>query len=61
MVRGVYAGRYFAISLGEDPIQKYWLLRQKAAIFDVPEKPLIYLDLMQLYEKSIKQLEKFQQ
>ena len=40
MVRGVYAGRYFAISLGEDPIQKYWLLRQKAAIFDVPEKPI---------------------
>ncbi len=40
MVRGVYAGRYFAMSLGEDPIQKYWLLRQKAAIFDVPEKPV---------------------
>jgi len=40
MVRGVYAGRYFAMSLGEDPIQKYWLLRQKAAIFDVPEKPI---------------------
>jgi aminomethyltransferase len=40
MVRGVYAGRYFAISLGEDPIQKYWLLRQKAAMFDVPEKPI---------------------
>ena len=40
MVRGVYAGRYFAISLGEDPVQKYWLLRQKAAMFDVPEKPI---------------------
>ena len=40
MVRGVYAGRYFAMSLGEDPIQKYWLFRQKAAIFDVPEKPI---------------------
>ena len=40
MIRGVYAGRYFAISLGEDPIKKYWLLRQKAAIFDVPEKPI---------------------
>ena len=40
MVRGVYAGRYFPMSLGEDPIQKYWLLRQKALIFDVPEKPI---------------------
>tara|TARA_Y100001936_G_scaffold48196_1_gene46889 strand:- start:460 stop:1635 length:1176 start_codon:yes stop_codon:yes gene_type:complete len=40
MVRGVYAGRYFAISMGEDAIKKYWLLRQKALIFDVPEKPI---------------------
>ena len=27
MVRGVYAGRYFAISLNEDYIEKYWLNR----------------------------------
>ncbi len=40
MVRGVYAGRYFPMTVGEDPIQKYWLLRQKAVIFDVPEKPI---------------------
>ena len=40
MVRGVYAGRYFPMSIGEDPIKKYWLLRQKALIFDVPEKPI---------------------
>ena len=40
MVRGVYAGRYFPMSIGEDPIEKYWLLRQKALIFDVPEKPI---------------------
>ena len=40
MVRGVYAGRYFPMSVGEDPIKKYWLLRQKAVIFDVPEKPI---------------------
>ena len=32
MIRGVYAGRYFPIYLGEDPIQKYWTLRQKALI-----------------------------
>ena len=40
MVRGVYAGRYFSIFTGEDPIEKYWLLRQKALLFDVPEKPV---------------------
>ena len=40
MVRGVYAGRYFPIFMGEDFIDKYWCLRQKALIFDVPEKPV---------------------
>ena len=40
MVRGVYAGRFFTICNGEDPIQKYWTLRRKALIFDVPEKPV---------------------
>jgi aminomethyltransferase len=40
MVRGVYAGRYLAIYMGEDPVEKYWTLRQKAVIFDVPEKPV---------------------
>jgi glycine cleavage system aminomethyltransferase T len=37
MVRGVYAGRYFPIFVGEDWTEKYWTLRQKALIFDVPE------------------------
>ncbi|MBX2839346.1 MAG: aminomethyltransferase family protein [Gammaproteobacteria bacterium] len=40
MIRGVYAGRYLAIYMGEDPIEKYWTLRRKALIFDVPEKPV---------------------
>ena len=40
MIRGVYANRFQAVYLGEDPIQKYWTLRQKALIFDVPEKPI---------------------
>ena len=40
MIRGVYAGRYFPIFLGEDPIENYWLLRQKALLFDTPEKPV---------------------
>ena len=40
MVRGVYADRFFAIYNGEDPVQKYWTLRRKALIYDVPEKPV---------------------
>ena len=40
MIRGVYAGRYHAIYNGEDVLQKYWTLRKKALIYDVPEKPI---------------------
>ena len=40
IVRGVYAGRFFPVYNGNDPIEEYWLLRRKAAIFDVPEKPV---------------------
>ena len=40
MVRGVYAGRFFAIYNGEDPVRKYWTLRRKALTYDVPEKPV---------------------
>ncbi len=40
MVRGVYAGRFFTIYNGEDAVQKYWTLRRKALIYDVPEKPV---------------------
>ena len=37
---GVYANRFFAVYSGEDFLSKYWLLRRKALIFDVPEKPI---------------------
>ena len=40
VIRGIYAERYFPISVDENIIEKYWLLRQKAALFDVPEKPI---------------------
>ena len=40
MIRGIYAGRFFTIYDGEDPLQKYWTLRRKALIYDVPEKPV---------------------
>ncbi len=28
MIRGVYAGRYFPIFIGENYLDKYWCLRQ---------------------------------
>jgi glycine cleavage system aminomethyltransferase T len=40
MVRGVYTNRFLAVYNGEDPIEKYWTLRTRAAMFDVPEKPI---------------------
>ena len=40
MIRGVYAGRYFTIYNGEDVLQKYWTLRTRALMYDVPEKPI---------------------
>lgn len=40
MGRGVYAGRHFPIIMGEDRIEKYWCLRRKALIFDLPEQPI---------------------
>ena len=40
MGRGVYANRYLAIYMGEDAVEKYWTLRRKALVFDVPEKPI---------------------
>ena len=39
-VFGVYAGRLYPLTLGADPVEDYWHLRSKAALFDVPERPL---------------------
>ena len=40
MVRGVYAGRFYPITNGDDPERMYWALRRKAALYDVPERPV---------------------
>ncbi len=40
MVCGVYAGRFYPMFNGDDPAEKYWLLRRKAALYDVPERPV---------------------
>jgi aminomethyltransferase len=38
-ILGVAANRYYAADNGEDTEETYWALRQKAVLFDVPEKP----------------------
>lgn len=38
-VLGVVADRYYGVFNGEDPVETYWALRRKAALYDVPEKP----------------------
>jgi aminomethyltransferase len=37
---GVYAKRFYPLSLGEDPVERYWDLRQKVVLYDVPERPI---------------------
>ena len=39
-VFGLYCRRLFPLTQGNDPEEGYWRLRQKVALFDVPEKPL---------------------
>jgi len=40
IVYGVYAGRFYPIYLGNDNEDMYWALRQRAVLYDVPEKPI---------------------
>jgi glycine cleavage system aminomethyltransferase T len=37
---GVYAGRLYPLSIGDDPLEGYRRLREQAALFDVPERPV---------------------
>ena len=39
-VLGVYAGRMYSVFNGDDPVAAYWALRRKAALYDVPERPV---------------------
>jgi len=39
-VLGVYSGRFFPLSIGEDPVEAYWHLRRGVTLFDVPEHPI---------------------
>lgn len=34
------AGRFFAHHNGDDPVEGYWALRKRAALYDVPERPV---------------------
>lgn len=40
MIRGVYAGRFYPMTNGDDPAEMYWALRRTAALYDVPERPV---------------------
>ncbi len=50
---GVYANRFYPLSLGGDPIKDYWNLRHKVMLYDVPERPLAIKgpDAVKLLEK----------
>ncbi len=37
---GPYSGRMAVVSVGDDPVEKYWHLRQKVVLYDVPEHPI---------------------
>ena len=39
-VLGVYSGRFFPLTIGENPVDAYWNLRRGVALFDVPEHPV---------------------
>ena len=39
-MRGGYACRFFAMLYGDDAAAKYWVLRRKASLYDVPERPV---------------------
>ncbi|MEM1364039.1 MAG: aminomethyltransferase family protein [Pseudomonadota bacterium] len=40
MIYGVYAGNLYPLINDDDLEEKYWVLRRKCAIFDVPERPI---------------------
>jgi len=40
-IHGAYCGRLYPLSSGEGPNEGYWRLRRHAALYDVPEKPLL--------------------
>jgi len=40
IVFGIYCRRFYPLSTGEDPIEKYWKLKRGVMLYDVPEKPL---------------------
>lgn len=37
---GLYANRFYPLSLGGDPVADYWKLRREVMLYDVPEKPI---------------------
>ncbi|MEM7118712.1 MAG: aminomethyltransferase family protein [Chloroflexota bacterium] len=52
-VFGLYANRFYPLSLGGNPLEDYWKLRRGVMLYDVPEKPIEIkgLDAITLLEK----------
>jgi aminomethyltransferase len=53
MVFGAYAGKFYALSGGQDLLENYWKLRRQVALFDTPERPIRVMgpDAVRLLEK----------
>jgi aminomethyltransferase len=53
MVFGLYAGKFSALSSGQDLVESYWKLRRQVALFDTPERPICVKgpDAVRLLEK----------
>ena len=39
-ILGVYSGRFYALTMGDDPDESYWQLRRGVVLFDVLEHPI---------------------
>ena len=55
IVMGVYAGRSYPITWGQDKTETYRVLRSKSVLFDVPERPVEISgpDSLKLLEKIL--------
>jgi len=40
IIFGAYAQRFYALTVGNDPVKGYWALRRNAVLYDVPERPI---------------------
>ena len=53
VVSGLYANRFYPVTLGTDALADYWNLRRGVVLYDIPEKPLSIMgpDSVELLER----------